>query len=78
MPYDVLAWTQEWYVREDTLREANTVIVNYHHSLESSLSGGRRVKVMAVRASWRRVYVRGSLPHAASAWRGGEPALGVA
>lgn len=34
VPYDVLAWTQEWYVREDTLREANTVIVNYHHSLE--------------------------------------------
>ena len=23
--YDVLAWTTEWYVREETLREANTV-----------------------------------------------------
>ncbi len=34
VPYDVLAWTAEWYVREDTLREANTVIVNHHHSLE--------------------------------------------
>ncbi|MDQ6748564.1 MAG: transposase, partial [Candidatus Dormibacteraeota bacterium] len=22
--YDVLAWTMEWYVREETLREANT------------------------------------------------------
>jgi TnpA family transposase len=29
VPYDVLAWTQEWYVRE-----ANTVIVNHHHRLE--------------------------------------------
>jgi len=34
VPYDVLAWTQEWYVREETLREANTVIVNHHHGLE--------------------------------------------
>jgi hypothetical protein len=33
VPYDVLAWTQEWYVREETLREANTVIVNHHHRL---------------------------------------------
>jgi TnpA family transposase len=31
--YDVLAWTQEWHVREDTLREANALIVNYHHRL---------------------------------------------
>jgi Tn3 transposase DDE domain-containing protein len=36
IPYDVLAWTAEWYVREDTLRAANTVIVNYHHALELS------------------------------------------
>lgn len=34
VPYDVLAWTQEWYVREETLRQANTVIVNHHHQLE--------------------------------------------
>lgn len=33
VPYDVLVWTQEWYVREETLREANTVIVNHHHGL---------------------------------------------
>jgi TnpA family transposase len=31
--YDVLAWTQEWYVREETLRAANTALVNYHHRL---------------------------------------------
>ena len=34
--YDVLAWTMEWYVREDTLRDANTVIVNHHYNLELS------------------------------------------
>ncbi len=34
VPYDVLAWTQEWYVREETLRAANTVIVNHHHRLD--------------------------------------------
>jgi hypothetical protein len=32
--YDVLAWTMEWYVREEALREANTVIVNHHYGLE--------------------------------------------
>jgi len=32
--YDTLAWTHEWYVREDTLRDANTVIVNHHYGLE--------------------------------------------
>jgi TnpA family transposase len=32
--YDVLAWTMEWYVREETLREANTCIVNHHYGLE--------------------------------------------
>nr|WP_243715358.1 Tn3 family transposase [Micromonospora sp. KC207] len=40
VPYDVLAWTQEWYVREDTLREANTVIVNHHHRLELAKAFG--------------------------------------
>lgn len=39
--YDVLAWTAEWYVREDTLREANTAIVNHHFGLElSGVFGG--------------------------------------
>ena len=31
--YDVMAWTAEWYLREDTLRAANAVIVDYHHAL---------------------------------------------
>ena len=34
VPYDTLAWTQEWYVREETLREANTVLVNRHYGLD--------------------------------------------
>ncbi|MBV6697734.1 Tn3 family transposase [Kitasatospora aureofaciens] len=33
IPYDVLAWTTEWYIREETLREANICLVNYHHRL---------------------------------------------
>jgi TnpA family transposase len=41
VPYDVLAWTQEWYVREEILREANTLIVNHHHRLElAKMFGG--------------------------------------
>ncbi|WP_371106218.1 MULTISPECIES: Tn3 family transposase [Streptomyces] len=31
--YDVLAWPAEWYIREETLREANICLVNYHHQL---------------------------------------------
>jgi len=31
--YDTLAWTTEWYLREDALRAANAAIVNQHHSL---------------------------------------------
>lgn len=38
--YDILAWTQEWYVREDTLRDANTVIVNHHYRLELARTFG--------------------------------------
>lgn len=38
---DVLAWTMEWHVREETLREANTCIVNHHFGLElAGLFGG--------------------------------------
>jgi len=41
IPYEVLAWTAEWYLSEDTLRAANALIVNYHHRLAmSSLWGG--------------------------------------
>ncbi|MDT0468945.1 Tn3 family transposase [Streptomyces gibsoniae] len=31
--YDILAWTAEWYVREDTLRAANLALIGYHQKL---------------------------------------------
>ena len=31
--YDTLAWTQEWYVREETLRAANLALIDYHRQL---------------------------------------------
>lgn len=31
--YDTLAWTAEWYAREETLAAANAAIVDYHHNL---------------------------------------------
>ncbi|WUI32705.1 Tn3 family transposase [Nocardia sp. NBC_00416] len=31
--YDILSWTDEWYVREETLRAANLVIIGYHQRL---------------------------------------------
>ncbi|MGW6503563.1 Tn3 family transposase [Nonomuraea angiospora] len=34
VPCDTLAWTQEWYAREETLREANTILGNHHYQLE--------------------------------------------
>jgi hypothetical protein len=33
IPYDVLAWTADWYFREDTLRPASAAVVNHHHRL---------------------------------------------
>ncbi|GAA4479678.1 Tn3-like element TnAs1 family transposase [Rhodococcus olei] len=31
--YDLLAWTSEWYVREETLRAANLTIIDHHQRL---------------------------------------------
>lgn len=31
--HDVLAWTAEWYVREETLRAANLSLIGYHQKL---------------------------------------------
>ncbi len=31
--YDILAWTSEWYVREETLRAANLALIDYHQRL---------------------------------------------
>jgi TnpA family transposase len=33
VPYDVLAWTAEWYLRQETLQPMNTAMINYHHRL---------------------------------------------
>lgn len=40
VPYDVLAWTAEWYFRLDTLEAANTAVVNYHHRLPMTRAFG--------------------------------------
>jgi TnpA family transposase len=68
IPHDVLRWTQEWYVREETLREANTVIVNHHYSLElarvfgggtMSSSDGQRFPVRGKSLTGREMVVHG-------------------
>lgn len=36
LPYRRLLWCNTWYVREETLRDATTVLVNHHHRLPLS------------------------------------------
>ena len=38
--YDILAWTSEWYVREETLRAANLAIIDYHQRLPLTTAFG--------------------------------------
>ncbi len=38
--YDILAWTSEWYVREETLRAANLAIIGYHQRLPLTMVFG--------------------------------------
>lgn len=66
--YDVLAWTMEWYVREETLREANTVIVDHHYGLElaevfgggtMSSSDGQRFPVRGKTVTGRNMVIHG-------------------
>ena len=66
--YDVLAWAMEWYVREETLREANTCIVNHHYGLElskvfgggtMSSSDGQRFPVRGKSLSGRDMIIHG-------------------
>ncbi len=38
--YDILAWTADWYFREDTLRAAIAHVVNYHHGLAYTQAWG--------------------------------------
>lgn len=44
-PLDSLDWTAQWHLREQTLRAANTAIVNAHHRHPCRLPGavGRRL-----------------------------------
>ncbi|MFD8557937.1 Tn3 family transposase [Streptosporangium canum] len=68
MSCDVLAWTLEWYVREETLREANTVIVDHHYGLEPakvfgddtmSSSDGQRFPVRGKTLTGRKMVIHG-------------------
>jgi TnpA family transposase len=38
--YDILTWTAEWYVREETLRAANLTLIDYHQRLPLSAAFG--------------------------------------
>ncbi|MFQ4142457.1 Tn3 family transposase [Chlorogloeopsis sp. ULAP02] len=41
LSYSHLSWCNTWYIRDDTLREANTALINYHyHQPLSQLWGG--------------------------------------
>jgi hypothetical protein len=80
--YDVLAWTMQWYVREETLREANTCIVNHHYGLElagvfgggtMSSSDGQRFPVRGKSLSARDMIIHGgrvlsSYTHVSDQW----------
>lgn len=66
--YDVPAWTMEWYVREETLREANTVIVDHHCGLQlakvfgggtMSSSDGQRFPVRGKTLTGRTMVIHG-------------------
>ncbi|GAA5050107.1 Tn3 family transposase [Nocardia callitridis] len=38
--YDILSWTAEWYVREETLRAANLALIGYHQRLPLTAAFG--------------------------------------
>lgn len=66
--YDILAWTAEWYVREETLRAANLAIIDYHQRLPLtpvfgagtlSSSDGQRFPVRGKSTSAREMVIHG-------------------
>ncbi|WP_431903757.1 Tn3 family transposase [Nonomuraea sp. bgisy101] len=66
--YDTLAWTMEWYVREETLREANTCVVDHHYGLAlakvfgggtMSSSDGQRFPVRGKSVTGRTMTIHG-------------------
>jgi TnpA family transposase len=59
--YRQLSWCNTWYIRDDTLRDANTALVNYHYQLPlSRLWGGG----MLSSSDGQRFPVRGSVRQA--------------
>ena len=59
--YRQLKWCNTWYIRDDTLRAANTALVNYHYQLPlSRLWGGG----MLSSSDGQRLPVRGSVRQA--------------
>ncbi len=40
LSYAQLAWTTEWYIREDTLKATTTILVNYQHHLPLAQTWG--------------------------------------
>ncbi len=66
--YDILAWTAEWYVREENLRAANLAIIDYHQRLPLttvfgagtlSSSDGQRFPVRGKSTSAREMVIHG-------------------
>ena len=66
--YDILAWTSEWYVREETLRAANLAIVGHHQRMPLaevfgtgtlSSSDGQRFPVRGKTTTGREMTIHG-------------------
>ena len=43
LSYDRLVWYTNWYLREETLKEANTAIVNFQYHLNTQLNKGEKL-----------------------------------
>jgi TnpA family transposase len=68
IPYDILAWTSEWYVREETLRAANLTIIGHHQRMPLaevfgtgtlSSSDGQRFPVRGKTTTGREMTIHG-------------------
>jgi hypothetical protein len=66
--YDILAWTSEWYVREETLRAANLAIIGHHQRMPLaavfgagtlSSSDGQRFPVRGKTTTGREMTIHG-------------------
>jgi TnpA family transposase len=68
IPYDILAWTSEWHVREETMRAANLTIVGHHQRMPlaemfgtgtPSSSDGQRSPVRGKTTTGREMTIHG-------------------